>query len=258
MQRPRVSFLLEVHNMCLEPIETIKELREYPDAEIIVIDDGSEHACTMAILEEMNGVNEFVIHANDLFVILTQNRAVGFARGEYVVKLQDDDMYPGTAWIDEALSLFDKHPDLAIVGGRGAIDLPSGWNFQDPLPWRPRAGQFQFVSAVNEAPMWIRRSAFLELGGFDEEFAPYYWGEQELCFRMWLAGKSVGWYNSGWKRYPTDLRLRIREKEALHRQTWRRNATLFGKKFASSLDRINEMVQSRNALEREESWQIMS
>ncbi len=246
MQRPLVSFLLETHNLSLEPIETIRGLREYHDAEIVVMDDGSEHVCTMAILEEISGSKEFLLHYNDLFVILTQNRAVGFAQGEYIAKLQDDDIYPGTAWIDEAVSLFDKHPDLAVIGGRGSIDLPSGWDFRDPLPWRPRAGQFQFVSAVNEAPMWIRRRDFLEIGGFDEAFAPHYWGEQELCFRMWLAGKSVGWYDSGWTRHPVDLRSRIMKKEALHRQSWNRNAKAFGVKFAGSLDRINEMVRSRN------------
>jgi GT2 family glycosyltransferase len=244
---PKVSFLLETHNLSEETVDIAKGLRQYPNAETIIIDDGSTHDHTKCIADGLGGVNEYLLHFNDLFVVLTQNRAVSFARGEYIVKLQDDDVYPGMDWIERALVLFDEHKDLAIIGGRGSVSLPDGWDFSRPLPWRPRCPlQFQFVSMVNEAPMWIRRSDFLGLGGFDQEFAPHYWGEQELCLRAWLSGKSVGWYDSGWRRRGVDLRRRIREKELLHLESWRKNSAIFARNFADKLGYINRLVCARN------------
>lgn len=242
----KVSFLLEVHNMSEEAVNITRGLRQYSDAEIIIMDDGSSHDHTRRILDEINGVNEFLLHYNDLFVVLTQNRAISFARGEYVVKLQDDDIYSGTAWIDRALELFAEYPSLAIIGGRGSLKLPDDWDFSKPLPWRPRAPRFEFVCAVNEAPMWIRRADFLELGGFDEDFAPHYWGEQELCFRAWLAGKSVGWYDSGWKRCATNLTERINTKRPLQHQSWRKNSAIFDRNFGDKLSYVNGLVRAKN------------
>lgn len=243
---PTVSFLLENHNMSRETIDIIRGLREYADSEIVVIDDGSSHDHTERILDEIDGVNEFLLHFNDLFSTLTINRAVSFARGEYIVKLQDDDIYLGTKWIDEALDLFARHPDLMIIGGRGSLVLPDDWDFSKPLPWRPRAPRFEFVCAVNEAPMWYRRSDFLEIGGLDEEFAPFYWSEQEVCFRAWLAGKTVGWYDSGWKRCATDLTERIDTKRPLQYQSWRKNSAIFDRNFADKMSYINMLVRLEN------------
>lgn len=241
-----MSFLLETHNMSSDAIRVVRDLREYPNPEIIVMDDGSSHNHTRHILDELNGVNEFVLHFNDLFSTLTINRAIGFAHGEYIVKLQDDDIYPGTEWIDEAIGLFAKHPDLMIIGGRGSLNLPVGWNFAKSLPWQPYCKKFEFVPAINEAPMWYRRADFLELGGLDEGFAPCYWSEQEICFRAWLAGKSVGWYLSGVKRCAIDTGLRRKNKQMLQHESWRKNSRIFSKKFGSRLGFINGVVRERN------------
>jgi len=246
LRRPKVSFLLETHNMSAETIAIIKCLRKRRDAEIIVMDDGSDHDHAKAILDEIDGVNEFLLHYNDLFVILTQNRAMSFARGEFMVKLQDDDEYTHPGWIDGALNLFEKHPDLAIIGGRGSLHLANKFDWTRPLPWRPVCPKFQFVPAVNEAPMWIRRSAFLELEGFDEEFAPQYWGEQEICFRAWLAGMSVGWYQSGAKICAKHTGARRRQKQPLQGECLVRNRRLFVEKFADKLERVNGLVRKRN------------
>lgn len=244
---PKVSFLLENHNMSKETIDIIRGLRQFKDAEIIVIDDGSSHDHTRAILDEIDGVNESLAHFNDLFIVWTINRMVKFARGEYVVKMQDDDLYPGTKWVESAIELFEANPDMAILGGRGSLALPDGWDFSTyPLPWEPYCDEFRFVQAINEAPMWFRKSDFLDLGGFDEDFAPHYWQEQEVCYRAWLAGKSVGWYDSGILRCAIDTAPRRKNKTILHREAWVKNAKIFERKFASKIGLINERVRKRN------------
>lgn len=212
------------------------------------MDDGSSHDNTKILLDELNGVNEFLLHFNDLFCVLTQNRAIGFARGEYVVKLQDDDFYSDPGWIGRALDLFEEHPDLAIIGGRGSLTFDE-WIWERPLPWRPAPAweKFEFVTAVNEAPMWFRRDDFLYLGGFDEDFAPKYWGEQEICFRAWLAGMSVGWYKSGATIIAVPTRARRNLQRSLASDARERNRALFAEKFQDKWPLVRQLALERNA-----------
>ena len=244
---PSVSFIVETHNLSDHAIRVVDGVRPYRGGEIIVIDDGSSQDHIEKIVDHMNGTNEFVLRCNDIFSTLTVNRSVSLSRGDLVVKLRDDDIYPGIEWIERAVDLFNKNPDMAILGGRGSMTLPYGWNFECAVPWKPYSDRFQFVQAVNEAPLWFKRSAFMQLGGYNEEYAPFYWSEQEICLRAWLAGLSVGWYNSDVDRCAIETPDRRANKVAIHHESWRKNAKIFESEFAGYLSLINERVHERNA-----------
>jgi hypothetical protein len=70
----------------------------------------------------------------------------------------------------------------------------------------PRSGiPFAFVEAVGIGPFFVRRSAFRELGGFDERLSgpgePGIWLDYELCLRAWTAGLRVGLFGcDGFRR----------------------------------------------------------
>ena len=66
-----------------------------------------------------------------------------------------------------------------------------------PRPGRRRPTASRRRSARNGAAMLVRRSLFLELGGFDETFFME-WEDLDLCWRAWLRG------------WPTRLRARPR------------------------------------------------
>ena len=249
LYNPTVSFLLETHNMAKDAISVIKGLRKFKDAEIIVMDDGSSHNHTKLLLDELSGVNEFLLHANDLFSVLTMNRACYFARGKYIAKIQDDDEYVGTGWVNDAVALFEKYPDLMVLGGRTALSFPANWE-PPRKPNRNRCFQgFRFVQAINEAPMWIRRADFIELGGLDEDFAPLMYSEVEISFRAWLAGKSVGWYGPNVKRHANKTAGRRATKRPLLLEAYDRNKILLHEKFSSELGNMCAMVRQRNRKE---------
>ena len=88
---PTVSFVLSTHNLSGAAMRVIDDLRQFADAEIIVVDDGSSHDHTRLLVDYLDGVNEFVLHANDLYDVIVLNRAISFARGTYVALIQDDD-----------------------------------------------------------------------------------------------------------------------------------------------------------------------
>jgi hypothetical protein len=174
--------------------------------ELIVCEDGSLDGSLEAWLDLLGRPNDFLLHSNDLHEIRAYNRAIAFARGEIVCLMQDDDRPPtdGT-WLDVALSVFDRYPRLAVLGGWCGFDhyfeveynapwLPAGVNpipYVDPSTGRPLA----FVENVNIGPYLVRKRVFEETGGFDLRFSapgePGITFESEFCYRVWDAGYQV-------------------------------------------------------------------
>jgi GT2 family glycosyltransferase len=196
--------------------------------EVIVADDGSVDGSYRRWKELLQSPNQFLIHSNDLFEIVTYDRALHFSRAEIVCLLQDDDRLPASGeWVERALALFDEFPDLLILGGFRAVDvLPreeaqvaeemvlqvSGdeeyvtglfrhHTVEFPVASSPSGREdFMFVASVVRAPVFIRRREFLEIGGFDLEFAPFLCDDLDNCLRAWEAGYKVGLYAVDFRR----------------------------------------------------------
>ena len=55
---------------------------------------------------------------------------------------------------------------------------------------------FEYVMAVNRAPMWVKRGPFLKEVGIDQVFAPFQCDDVDGCLRAWRAGWRVGLYSA--------------------------------------------------------------
>jgi len=217
--QPKITFIIQSHNKSDQVCTIVEKLRVVDASEVIVIDDGSINSHSNKLVEFLTGGNEFIIRANDLYEVITYDRAITMARGEYIVLLQDDDDFNQIDWVKQGIALFEKHENLAILGGRnGLAHLPfdktddgifgpyilkgnigSRANlFKFKIVGKPRGmNDFKFVESVNRAPMWIRRDYYLnKLGGIDQSFAPFQNDDTELCLRAWTVGLQVGWYPS--------------------------------------------------------------
>jgi glycosyltransferase involved in cell wall biosynthesis len=217
---PEITFIVQSHNKSAQISLIIKKLREVDNSEIIVIDDGSSKNHTINTIDLLRKGNEFVLRANDLYEIITYDRAITLARGEYVVLLQDDDYFDQIKWIEEGLKLFKQYENLAILGGRNGSSITFSNHFKDENSHHFKSSEdaeydyqllsgtsinvnnseFKFVETINRAPMWIRRSFYLtKLGGINQNFAPFQFDDVELCLRAWTLGLQVGLYSAGFK-----------------------------------------------------------
>lgn len=217
--QPRVTFIIQSHNKSDQVCTIVEKLRLVDNSEVIVIDDGSINSHSNKLVEFLTNGNEFILRANDLYEVITYDRAITMARGEYMALLQDDDYFDQIDWVKQGIALFEKYENLAILGGRnGLAHLPfdktddgifgpyilkgnigSRANlFKHKIVGRPRdMNGFKFVESVNRSPMWIRRDHYLnKLGGIDQSFAPFQNDDTELCLRAWTLGLQVGWYPS--------------------------------------------------------------
>lgn len=247
-KKPQVTFILQSHNKSLQVCHVLPKLRQYEDAEIIVIDDGSKPEHTARLVAALTGANEFLMRADDLFENVTYDKAIRLANGRYVALMQDDDDFDGINWVERAVNLFAQYPDMVILGGKSGLDI----DFDADRQWAhgglsQASGDFCFVTAVNRAPMWINRNLFKRyLHHIDFRFAPFQFDDYELCIRAWLVGQKVGWYDAGFHSL-TAGGMRLYNNDFTREQS-DRNGRLLYKLYANRQEELRHKVGAANDL----------
>jgi len=204
-ERPRVSVIVPVYNQlhftaaCLT---SVVDARNDVAFEVIVVDDASSDD-TARWLKRCRGIR-WMSNPENLGFIGTCNRGAAEAKGEYLVFLNNDtEVRDG--WLDALLAVFDTHADAGIVGGKlvfadGTLQEAGGLVFDDGSGWNygrgddPGRPAYEFVAEcdyVSGACLAIERERFEALGGFDTHYAPAYYEDTDLCFKVRAEGLKV-------------------------------------------------------------------
>jgi len=269
LSNPELSFIIQSHNRSEAVIDLVKKLRPVDNTEIIVIDDGSQPHHFEALAEFLTQGNQFLIRANDLYEVITYDRAISLARGKWVVLLQDDDSFKDLDWLKRGIAICNEVKDLAILGGNTAItplpieSTPDGkigeYTFTNNIANTPNLCRelikidddypngFQFMPVVVRGPMWINRDLFLtHLQHLDQSYAPFLADDYDLCFRAWRCGLKVGWYPSLFdvEAYGTGG-MRLWNKD-LNRTQNINNFRRFYKEHGDHLEEVAHMAKSAN------------
>ena len=190
---PRISVVVCTHN----GVRTIRDcctgLRrlDYPDLEVIVVDDGSTDA-TAAIVQEYG-----------FRLIRTANRGLASARntgflvasGEIIAYL-DDDAYPDPQWLTYLAATFMSTTHAAVGGPNIA---PTGDGPIADCVARAPGGPVHVLLSDREAEhipgcnMAFRRSALAAIDGFDPQFRAA-GDDVDVCWRLQERGWTIGFH----------------------------------------------------------------
>ena len=245
--QPEVSVIIQSHNKSIQICHILPKLRQYKSIEIVVIDDGSSMEHTQRLSKALTGANEFLLRANDLYENRTYDKAIRFSNGKYIALLQDDDDFENTRWIDEAVFYFLNNPQMAVLGGKWALamEINEAEKQMHGVFIDTKRENFEFVPAVNRAPMWIRRDLFDQcLHHIDFQFAPFQYDDDEICLRAWLSGLQVGWYDAHFKSLSVGG-MRLWNNDFTKEQMKRNSKQLY-KMYADKIERVNNFVASSN------------
>lgn len=209
---------------CLEGLEGL----DYPDYEVIVVDDGSTDN-TAVIAREY-----------DCRVIRTENRGLSNARntgwqagtGEFVAYI-DDDAYPDPHWLKYLVASFLKaiNATRAAIGGPN-IPPPDDGPIAECVARSP-GGPTHVLLSDHEAEhipgcnMAFRRSCLKAIGGFDPQFRVA-GDDVDVCWRLQQRGWSLGFSSPAvvWHHRRNSVRAYLRQQkgygraEALLERKW--------------------------------------
>jgi len=188
---PRVSVVVCTHNgertlpECLERLGAL----DYPDYEVIVVDDGSSDRSAE------------IARAHGATLVQTEHRGLSFARnagvaqasGEIVAFL-DDDAYPDFDWLHYVAASLRANAHA----GMGGPNIPPEEDglVADCVALAP-GGPVHVLISDREAEhvpgcnMAFRKSALEEIGGFDERFRVA-GDDVDVCWRLQEAGRTLG------------------------------------------------------------------
>lgn len=202
---PQVSIVIPVYNKlhltveCLRSIQTqVSELVSY---EVIVVDNGSSDKSRS--LKKVRGL-VYVRNENNEGFVGGCNIGAKHARGTYVVFLNNDALVTPD-WLEHLVLTLKSSPAVGMVGSKilypdGRLQEAGGIIFSDGSGNNygkndhPDRHQYNYVREVDYcsgASIIIAKQLFDQLGGFDELYAPAYYEDTDLAFRVRQAGLKV-------------------------------------------------------------------
>ncbi len=170
--------------------------------EVIVADDASDDP-ELWRLAAIPGLR-LVRNPHNLGFLLNCNAAARLARGSYLLFLNND-TEPLPGYLDALVRLAQARPDAGLVGSRllfpdGRLQEAGGIVWQDGTGWNygrgddpslPQYNTVRDVDYVSGASILLRRDLFEALQGFDPAFAPAYYEDTDLAFRIRARGLRV-------------------------------------------------------------------
>jgi GT2 family glycosyltransferase len=167
--------------------------------EVIVVDD-AWNGPDAAELLQVRGIR-LIQNQINLGFLHSCNKAAGIANGRYLLFLNNDTEVLAN-WLEPMVTLFSERSDTGAVGAKllypdgrlqeaGGIiwQDASGWNFgrlEDPS--KPVYNYVREVDYCSGAALMVERTTFASLGGFDPIYAPAYFEDSDLCFRLRRIG----------------------------------------------------------------------
>lgn len=198
---------LDLLQPCVESIFA----RDSGNVEVIIVDNGSDDPDTLAYFAELASRDDVRIlrDPGEFNFSRINNMAAAEARGEILCFLNNDTEVLSADWLNRArafLSLDEvgmvgarllfpdgtlQHFGIALGMGEHRIAGIPHLGMDATLPgYFGKARLLQEVSAVTAACMFIRKSEFTAVGGFDEELRVAY-NDVDLCLKIRALGKKI-------------------------------------------------------------------
>jgi O-antigen biosynthesis protein len=167
--------------------------------EIIVVDDASPGQAA-AVLELIDGIHLIASPTNHGFIHAC-NTGARCATGEFLLFLNNDTQVM-VGWLEPLVRLFREFPDVGAVGSKlifpdGRLQEAGCIIWQDGTGWNLGRGDdasepvFNYVREVDYcsgASLMVPRTLFERLGGFDERYAPAYFEDADISFKLRALG----------------------------------------------------------------------
>lgn len=189
-------------------VESVRALSTYDNYEIIIIENNSTEELTFRYYEYLASLSNVrvVRYPYGFNYSAINNFGAKYAKGEYLLLLNNDTEVITREWIEEML-MYAKRPDVGAVGaklyygddtiqhagivvGLGAHRAAGHVHYRVPKDAKGYMGKLHYVqnvSAVTGACLMVKKSLYDELSGLDEQFTVAF-NDVDFCLRALRKG----------------------------------------------------------------------
>ena len=197
-----ITVIIPAHNQFQLTYQCLMSLALSGDTaniEYLVVDDASTDA-TSAIESCVDNLR-VVRNRTNLGFLHSCNKAAGLAKGQYIVFLNNDTEVE-SRWLDQMVSVFNNHERVGAVGSKliypdGSLQDAGGIVWESGQPWNVGNGkhrdhpEYNYVREVDYltgAAVMVSKEAWQLVNGFSEQYAPAYYEDTDLAFKLRDAG----------------------------------------------------------------------
>ena len=212
---PPVSLILPTRDridLLRVAVQSILEKTDYPDYEIIIVDNNSAEPETFAYFDEIGSHENVRIlpYPGAFNYSAINNEAVRHAEGEIIGLINNDVEVINGDWLTEMVSWAQQervgcvgaklyYPDdtiqhAGVILGIGGVAGHSHKHFgKQDAGYFARLKLLQNLSAVTGACLLVRKSVFQAIGGLDEQNLKVAFNDVDLCLKVREAGYDNVW-----------------------------------------------------------------
>jgi GT2 family glycosyltransferase/glycosyltransferase involved in cell wall biosynthesis len=204
-EQVEISIIIPVFNQFHFTQACLASLQEHQGTErfeVIVVDDCSTDATTKAIPRTKGVV--YLRNETNCGFIVSCNRGAEKARGKYLVFLNNDTLVRD-GWLSALMDTFAEEPQAGVVGSKlvypdGRLQEAGGIIWQDASGWNygkfndPEKTEYNYLREVDycsAAALMIPKELFQSVSGFDPRYAPAYYEDTDVAFKVRGAGYKV-------------------------------------------------------------------
>jgi GT2 family glycosyltransferase len=195
--------------LVVDAVRGILERSTYPSLEFVIVADDETPQPVIDELRAIAGDRLRLVRWSDAFNFSAKmNRGAVFARGDYLLLLNDDVELVTADWIETMLGLV-RQPGVGLVGTllhfedgsvqHGGHLYSSSWAGHIAFGWAAdrddQLGSMRVdreVSGVTAACAMISADTFWEIGGFSPDYAGNY-NDVDFSLKVRSTGRSVVW-----------------------------------------------------------------
>lgn len=202
---PVVSVIIPVHNHFEYTYNCLKSIFYNTGdikIEVIVADDASTDD-TIKICNVVKGI-KLIRNEKNLLFLRNCNKAVNYARGKYLVFLNNDTQVQKN-WLKPMINILEENLEVGLVGSKllypdGSLQEAGGIIWRDGEaanygreddPDKPEYNYVREVDYVTGASMATRKELWDSVGGFDVRYTPAYCEDSDFAFEIRKKGKKV-------------------------------------------------------------------
>lgn len=193
---PKISVIMGIYNCAPYLQEALDSLyaQTFKDFEIILCDDGSTDD-TLAIAEQNKLLHpdRIILLKNERNLGLNQtlNNCLAVARGEYIARMDGDDISVDNRF-EKEVDFLDTHPEYAIVSGPMIYFDENGEFRRGKTGGEVTSMDFLKGTPFCHAPCMVRANAYKAVGGYTVAKNLLRVEDYHLWFKMYASGFK-GW-----------------------------------------------------------------